>query len=266
MKPTHSDENSQPLSATQRSIGGAVPSLRVMLENGMGNGGRRWRVTAGFLLQAALLATLLVLPLLFTESLDSSARTPQIVIVIPPEGVPEGTPTGTGGGGATGPAPPHTTVSPLSDKPVLTNPWNEATVGPEIPGIGIGEEPGSPRLGIPGGREDGGLWPWMTDGQPPQPTEPIRVGGRVRAPRLLRMVKPNYPFVARQARIEGDVRLEAVLGTDGRVQSVQVVEGHPALREAAVEAVKQWVYEPTYLNDRPVPVILEVVCRFRLRN
>lgn len=268
MKPRRPEEGSQRLTSNHRSIGGEVPPLRVMLENGMGNGGRRWRLSAGFLLQAAVLATILLLPLLFTESLDSTPRAPQIILVMPPrEGVPEGEMTGTGrgGGGTTSEVRRHPNLSALSSDLLLPSPWSEAAVELDLPGIGPGEGPGDARLGVRGGAGEGpGIG--IPVGQAPQPPEPIRVGGRVRAPRLLRMVKPEYPFVARQARIEGDVVLEAVLGTDGTVQAVKVVQGHPALREAAAEGVKQWLYEPTYLNERPVPVILEIVVRFRLRD
>ncbi len=269
MKSRRPEKGSQRLSSNHRAIGGEAPRLRVMLENGMGNGGRRWRLSAGFLLQAAVLATILLLPLLFTESLDSTPSSPQIILVMPPrEGVPEGkmTATGRGGGGTTSQVRRRSDLLELSRDPLLPSPWSAAALDLNIPGIGPGEGPGDARLGVRGGVEGGGPWVGMPVGQPPQPPEPIRVGGRVRAPHLLRMVKPKYPFVARQARIEGDVVLEAVLGTDGRVQAVKIVQGHPALREAAAEAVKQWLYEPTYLNERPVPVILDVVIRFRLRD
>jgi protein TonB len=70
--------------------------------------------------------------------------------------------------------------------------------------------------------------------------------------------------VASRARIFGDVRLDALIGTDGRVREVKVINGHPLLAQAAMDAVRQWRYEPTLLNGRPVEVLLEVVVHFQL--
>jgi protein TonB len=98
----------------------------------------------------------------------------------------------------------------------------------------------------------------------PMPTAPVRVGGRIREPRLIRRVEPVYPTIARNSRIQGDVRIDAIIDADGRISEVKVLSGHPLLVKPAVEAVSQWVYEPTYLNEQPIPVVLEVTVRFRL--
>jgi protein TonB len=79
-------------------------------------------------------------------------------------------------------------------------------------------------------------------------------------------VEPAYPPLAKQARIQGTVVLEATLGTDGRVEHIQVVSGHPLLVEPAQQAVAQWLYEPSYLNGRPVAVLLHVTVEFILRR
>jgi protein TonB len=79
-------------------------------------------------------------------------------------------------------------------------------------------------------------------------------------------VEPVYPSVAKQAGIQGTVVLEATLGSDGRVESIRVIRGHPLLVGPAQQAVAQWVFEPTYLNDRPVPVLLQVTVEFILRR
>jgi protein TonB len=91
------------------------------------------------------------------------------------------------------------------------------------------------------------------------------VGGAVREPRKVRHVAPVYPPLAVAARVQGSVRLECVIGEDGRVSDVVVVQGHPLLEAAAVEAVRQWRYRPTLLNGVRVSVVLTVVVDFRLR-
>lgn len=97
-----------------------------------------------------------------------------------------------------------------------------------------------------------------------QAESPLRVGGQVQEARLIRRREPVYPPLARQARIQGVVRLEAVIGPDGRVEKVQAISGPPLLRQAAVDAVKEWVYEPSRLNGRPVRVTTQVEINFTL--
>jgi protein TonB len=96
--------------------------------------------------------------------------------------------------------------------------------------------------------------------------EPVRAIGEVRLPRLLRRVEPDYPQVAREARVEGVVILEATTDIYGRVQSVKVLRSVPLLDQAAVEAVKQWVYEPMVINGRPRAVVFTVTITFRLKK
>jgi TonB family protein len=92
----------------------------------------------------------------------------------------------------------------------------------------------------------------------------VRVGGTIKEPRKLRNVNPSYPDIAKQARVQGVVILECTIGSDGRVQEVKVLRGIPLLDEAAVDAVRQWVYTPTLLNGVPVPVIMTVTVHFKL--
>ena len=100
---------------------------------------------------------------------------------------------------------------------------------------------------------------------PPPPAEPVRVGGNIQAPTKITDVPPSYPPVAQAARVSGVVILEAVIGPDGRVTDVQILRSVALLDEAAVEAVRQWVYTPTMLNGVPVPVIMTVTVNFQLR-
>ena len=244
------------------STGGALPGLCVMLENGRANG-RRWRLSAGFLIQAALLALVVSLPLFHTEPLDAQAPPPDgpVIIVFAPQGTQGGTGHGPGGGPPP-PVRPHLTT--LSNEPILPIPGaRPVNVGPAPdvgPGNGSGPAgPGTPDgsgIGVPGGTAPGG--------GPPPPV--VVVGGKIQPPRLLVRVEPEYPLLAQRAGIEGDVLLEALLGTDGRVEQVRVVSGRPLLATSAQAAVEQWRYEPTTLNGRPVAVLLRVTVQFRLRR
>jgi len=94
----------------------------------------------------------------------------------------------------------------------------------------------------------------------------VRVGGLIREPKKVRDVAPVYPSIAREAKIQGIVILEATITPQGRVEGVKVLRGVPALDEAAVEAVKQWTYTPTLLGGVPVGVVMTVTVNFVLRN
>ena len=100
---------------------------------------------------------------------------------------------------------------------------------------------------------------------PPSPTpQRIMVGGNVQESKLVNRVSPVYSPLALQARLSGVVHLQAVIGKDGRVVDLKVIGGHPLLIPAALEAVKQWVYQPTMLNGNPVEVMTTVDVKFEL--
>jgi protein TonB len=139
----------------------------------------------------------------------------------------------------------------------------------------VGGVPG----GVPGGTVGGvigGIIGSVPSAAPPPPPPPqveekkpatpqrIRVGGNVQAAKLIRQPKPVYPPLARQARIQGTVRFTAIIGKDGTIQNLQLVSGHPLLVQAAQDAVKQWVYQPTLLNGEPVEVITQIDVNFTL--
>jgi protein TonB len=81
---------------------------------------------------------------------------------------------------------------------------------------------------------------------------------------LVQQVRPNYPPIARQARVQGVVLLSVVIGPTGKVDSITTISGPAMLRQAAIDAVSQWVYKPFLLNSKPVPVITEVEVNFAL--
>ena len=98
-----------------------------------------------------------------------------------------------------------------------------------------------------------------------KPQEAVRPGGVIRYPAKVQHVAPVYPRLAQEARVEGLVILEAVIGVDGRVQDVRVLRSKPLLDQAAMDAVRQWRFTPTLLNGVPVPVILTVTVDFKLQ-
>ena len=127
----------------------------------------------------------------------------------------------------------------------------------------VGGEVGGVEGGQLGG-EKGGVVGGAPAEEPAVPKGPVRVGGQVKAPRKLKDVAPRYTDLAREARLSSVVILEAVIGTDGRVDRVKVLRGHPLLNDAAIAAVKQWVYSPTTLNGTAVPVIMTVTVNFKI--
>jgi protein TonB len=127
---------------------------------------------------------------------------------------------------------------------------------------GPGDDDGVP-FGI-----DGALGPPVPALPPPPPVEPrkpVRPGGNIQPPRRIVNVAPVYPGIAQSARVEGTVEIEALIGEDGKVRNVKLLSGRPLLTEAALTAVRQWVFTPTRLNGEPVAVIMTVTVVFSLQ-
>ncbi|PYV38369.1 MAG: energy transducer TonB, partial [Acidobacteria bacterium] len=131
--------------------------------------------------------------------------------------------------------------------------------------------------GIPGGARNGILNGML--GAPPNPLappapplpshathtiHPVRIGGGVQQASLIRQVRPQYPPLAKQARIQGAVVLEAVISKQGTIVNLKVISGHPWLILAALDAVRHWKYKPTLLNDEPVEVVTNITVNFSL--
>jgi protein TonB len=144
---------------------------------------------------------------------------------------------------AQAPPPPNAFAAPI-EAPL--------DIQPEPVGVAIAE------VGVPGGVEGGiaagvvGSIPSTIEGLAAPPPlvshEPVRIGGVVQAPALVKRVEPIYPAIAQLAAIDGVVILDAIVDEHGRVQSLKVLRGHPLLAKAATEAVEQWQYEPLRLN------------------
>jgi TonB family protein len=93
---------------------------------------------------------------------------------------------------------------------------------------------------------------------------PVRAVGEIKPPRLIKQVDPRYPEIARQARVEGVVILEAETDVYGRVQNAKILRSISLLDQAAIDAVRQWIYEPLMINGKPRGVIFTVTVRFTL--
>ena len=98
----------------------------------------------------------------------------------------------------------------------------------------------------------------------PLTSGPVRVGGTIQSAKLIVAPKPRYPPLAISAHIQGTVRIQAIIAADGSIRNLQVMSGPPLLVNPAMEAVKQWRYQPTLLNGSPVEVITEIDVVFTL--
>lgn len=184
------------------------------------------------------------------------------------------------------PPPPAAPAGPkaaAAAKPVPTSGPNAAPIEapseilPEKPvDAGTQGVPGGVEGGVPGGVIGGVLGglldapppppPPVAPPAPPAPRAPVRVGGEIQTPSLVRRVEPVYPEIAVSAQMEGVVILEAVVGRDGHVEDVRVLRGIPLLDNAAKAAVMQWQYSPLLLNGKPERFILTVTVSFHLKR
>jgi protein TonB len=150
----------------------------------------------------------------------------------------------------------------------IPEPPSEADAG--VPGGVIGGVPGGQIGGVIGSALGGGD---LVAPPPPPPSAPapaagpsgpLRVGGNVKKPRAIFSPQPDYPRLAQQARVQGVVEIEAVIDENGNVIQTHAMSGSGLLIPAAMVAVAQWKYEPTYLDGKPYPVDLMVTVTFHL--
>ncbi len=221
-----------------------------------------WAFVISTTLQVIFVGVLILIPLLYTEAIDLQGFSSTWLAAPPPPPPPPPPPA----------AAPVRRVrqTSLMDAGKLRAPK-------EIPReiVILKEEPmpadtgvaGGVPGGVPGG-QIGGVLGGVIGGTggvvPPPPREApqrIRVSSGVQEAKVLNRVQPAYPPLASRARIQGTVVLEAIIAKDGSVQNLRVIEGHPMLVQAAVQAVQQWRYQPTILNNEPVEVetIINVV-------
>jgi protein TonB len=245
--------------------------------DGTGKTNKGWTVMVSFGLQILMVSVLVLIPLIYTETLPKTQLT-SFLVAPPPPPPPPPPPAA---------APPVKVVKVIPrqfDAGRLMAPKNipkeiamikEEEMPPPSAGAGVvGGVPGGVPGGAGGGVIGGIIGSVPTAAPPPPPAkkeEPkpvtpqrIRVGGNVQAANLVRKVTPTYPPLAKQARVQGTVRFQAIIGKDGTIQNLQLVSGHPLLVPSATEAVKQWLYKPTLLNGEPVEVITQIDVNFTL--
>jgi periplasmic protein TonB len=233
-----------------------------------------WTVIVSFLAQLVVIAVAILIPMIYFDALPKSQLTSFLVAPPPPP-----------------PPPPPPAAAPKVVKVIprqfdagrLMAPKavpkevamiKEEELPPPSSGGVVGGVPGGVPGGTAGGVIGGIIGSVPTAAPPPPPPPPaapkpvtpqrIRVGGNVQQAKLIRQPKPVYPPLAKQARISGVVKLNAIIGKDGTIQNLTVASGHPLLVPAAMEAVKQWVYQPTLLNGEPVEVVTQIDVNFTL--
>ncbi len=221
---------------------------------------------SSILLHSALVLGVAILPLLFYNSMPTQESLKAFVVapleVAPPPPPPPPPPAGAR---AVVKAPPKVNlqqtqgfVAPI-EVPNQIKPEENMDLGVE------GGVPGGVEGGVPGGVV-GGVVGGLPSDAPPPPAKVVRIGGQLAAPKLIRKVNPVYPDLAVQSRVSAIVILEAEVDTRGYVRSVKVLRGHPLFDDSAVEAVKQWRYQPLLLNGEPTGFILTVTVTFNLQQ
>ena len=262
------------------------------------DGSKRPALVSSAALHVVLLALLVVLPIAFTPNLMPVQAVTHLYLTPPPAAA-----LATEFPAAAVPAAPKPPVRPVSPKEASPRKASSKTydashsrpelIAPtKIPAeIAMFSEPDFDRTvvggvsgGIPAGTINGVPGGIITSGDnsrgispplPPPPAPavaipapvtsgPVRVGGDVREPKILKFVQPRYPVLAKRTRVEGTVELEAIVTKQGFVKDVRVISGNPLLVPSAVEAVRQWHYEPTKLNGLPVAVVLTAKVHFSL--
>jgi periplasmic protein TonB len=219
-----------------------------------------------FVIEAMILLVLILIPLVFTEALPRTQLMTFLVAPPPP------------------PPPPPPAAAPVKVvKVIQTDIVNgqlrtptkipqkvqmikeDEAPPPVMASAGVvGGVPG----GVPGGSM-GGVIGSVLSATPvavPKVATPqrVRVSSGVSQGLLVKRVQPNYPPLARQARIQGVVLLQATISKDGNIENLTLISGHPMLAPAAIEAVKQWKYRPYLLNGEPVEVDTQVQVNFTL--
>ena len=242
---------------------------------------KRWSWVAALLGQMLAIGVIILIPLMYVDALPTADLTAMLVAPPPPPPPPPP------------PAPAAAKVAPRRLTPVRQFDVHALTAPKTVPkqiaviedmpadtsavatSTSLGGVPGGVSGGVPGGVL-GSILNTENAPAPPPPPAPktaapaaltprtVHVGGNVEAAMLVSGPKPAYPEVARQARIQGTVELKAIIGKDGKVQDLKVMNGNPLLVNSALDAVRKWVYKPTLLNGVPVNVATEIDVTFTL--
>ncbi len=142
---------------------------------------------------------------------------------------------------------------------------NQETVPGGAPDVGLGPGNGGGPL-IPGSDGNNSMSIELKRPEAAQHTGPQHVSEGVMAAALIYKVQPDYPYMAKMARISGAVKLRAIIGADGKIRQLEVISGPPLLQAAAVAAVRNWRYRPTTLNGTSVEVETLITVNFILNE
>ena len=226
--------------------------------DGVGKTNKSWTVLVSFIAQIIFLGICVILPMIYFNVLPKTQLTSFLVAPPPPPPPP----------------PPPAAAAPVVKVKIIPRQFDAGrlmapkSIPKQIAEIREEELP-PPSSGV-GGVAGGIIGAVPTAVLPPPPPKKeatpqrIRVGGNVQQAKLVRQPHPVYPPLAKQARIQGVVKLSAIIAKDGTIQHLEVISGHPLLIPAALEAVKQWVYQPTLLNGEPVEVVTQIDVNFTL--
>jgi periplasmic protein TonB len=227
--------------------------------------GRSATLVVSIVTHLALVTAIVILPLLAEQTLPAPDEAIRAFFVMPVAAAAPPPPPPPPAAGVR--APTRAAVAPRPvEEPQFVAPIEVPTeVQPEQTlDLGVeGGVPGGVEGGVPGGVV-GGIVGGLAAAETAPPVKAVRVGGQLKAPKLLHRVAPPYPLLAETARISMMLILEAEVGTDGRVQRVTVLRGHPLFDETGMAAVKQWRYQPLLLNGVPTPFILSVTLNFSM--
>jgi len=233
-----------------------------------------WTVAVSFTGQAVLIGMAVLVPLMSTEGLTHPLG--WVTVPEPPRALPRRA--------AQAPVKPASAVPFQMNRRALQLPTAIPAKVAMIQDRDLPPEMGDAAVGVPGGFGDAtGAANGVIDGlvrvmpAPPPvfrvklaaesaPVQRIRVGGKVQEGKLISGPRPVYPALARAARVEGTVRLAAVISRDGTILDLRAVSGHPLLIPAALAAVQHWVFRPTTLNGDPVEVATDIEVNFMLQK
>lgn len=236
-----------------------------LFDSGAGRRPRKpWAKLASLAIEACAIGVLVILPLLYTQALPKQMWEGRIDAPLPPQGPP----------------PPQSTQKPMrvvrpsseaedrtfrepsyipKEVAIVHEDSTEASA-PPVGNFVVGAIPGAAQNPVIAELTKPALAPLVKSVAP----QKLRVSSGVAAGMIVQQVKPQYPTIAVQARIQGTVVLQAVIGKDGRVENLRLISGHPMLAPAAIEAVKQWRYRPYLLNGEPVEVDTTINVNFTL--
>ncbi len=238
----------------------------ILTDQGKGGGRKSATLAVSIALHTMLVVAVAILPLLYYDAMPNSEAL-KAFFVQPLEVAPPPPPP---------PPPPAGARQVVRAPPKVNLAQNQGFVAPiDVPneikpeeGLDLGVEggvPGGVEGGVPGG-VIGGVVGGLPSEAPPPPAKVVRIGGQIAQPKKIRDVKPVYPDLAVASRVSALVILEAEVDTRGQVKTVKVLRGHPLFDDAAMEAVKQWRYQPLLLNGEPTGFILTVTVQFNLQQ